>query len=424
MSFINRHFIQLCVLLLLALLGYGCGAPTELTDSDVPAPTPTWEPVPTFTATTTQDTSEEITQRATEAATEASEEGSQPNTSDAVEAVAEPVVEENAADVGTILVPTATPSIPTAADEEAPILTSTTLPPTTLPSTTITDEPYLIVAAEIVNVRLGPGIGYDLVGSVEAEEQLTLIGRNQPGDWWQVCCVNGDQPGWLYGQLVETHGAEQVTVALDIPPLPTAVPTAVEPEVAPEAESTEIVDVPATPAVEAEPVAVEPPSTESSTPPVASGTAGNFDPNAQFQIVHYRVIGYGENNGGIFNNGGQHIIFINVIDENGQGIDGAVVKDQLADDLHIVTGSKGPGRAEFEMFWEPYKLYVASTPNGAVSSQVSNQMNTAKPHIPDIIGKLGPPEEEYAICPTPDDRCEPPFFHAHWSYEITFQKVR
>ena len=59
-----------------------------------------------------------------------------------------------------------------------------------------------------------------------------------------------------------------------------------------------------------------------------------------------------------------------------------------------------------------------------MTSQISNQMNTAKPHIPDVIGKLGPPDHEYAICPTPDDRCEPPFFHAHWSYEITFQKVK
>ena len=89
-----------------------------------------------------------------------------------------------------------------------------------------------------------------------------------------------------------------------------------------------------------------------------------------------------------------------------------------------MTGSKGPGRAEFEMFWEPYKLYVASIPSGPVTSQVSNQMNTAKPHIPDIVGKLGPPENEYAICPTIDDRCEPPFFHAHWSYAIAFQKVK
>ena len=117
-------------------------------------------------------------------------------------------------------------------------------------------------------------------------------------------------------------------------------------------------------------------------------------------------------------------IFINVLDENGQGINGAVVKDALADIFSIVTGSKGPGRTEFEMFWEPYKLYVASIPSGPVTSQISNQMNTAKPHIPDIVGIMGPADNEYAICPTIDDRCEPPFFHAHWSYEVTFQKVK
>jgi hypothetical protein len=76
------------------------------------------------------------------------------------------------------------------------------------------------------------------------------------------------------------------------------------------------------------------------------------------------------------------------------------------------------------MDWDPYKLYVANDPAGPVTSQISNQMNNPHPHLPDVIGKLGPPDNEYAICPTRDDRCTPPFYHAHWSYEITFQRVR
>jgi hypothetical protein len=134
-------------------------------------------------------------------------------------------------------------------------------------------------------------------------------------------------------------------------------------------------------------------------------------------------LGEGENNGGIFNAGGQHLIFLTVLDENGNGLDGAIVKDDNGSNLEIVTGSKGPGKAEITMEWDPYKLYVAADPGGPTTSEVSNQMNTAFPHIPDVIGKLGSIDNEYSVCPTPEIRCEPPFYNVHFSYEITFQKV-
>lgn len=399
----KRIFRQACLLLLAILLVTGCSTSRDPETADAPTPTATWVPVPTFTATVEQSTDE-----ATRTEGQTDNDSTEPATVQSVIPSEAERPDNDSTEALTILVPTATP-------------TSTLLISNT--PTAQSNEPYLIVAAEIVNVRRGPGIGYEQLGSVNIAEEWPLIGRNQQGNWWQICCFADDQPGWLYGELVEVVDADAVAVALDIPPLPTPLP----PTPAPPTPAPEVVAAPdlpdAPPAQEEQPETITLP-TPDAVPLGQSGTAGNFDPNAQFQIVQYRVIGYGENNGGIFNNGGQHMIFVNVIDENGQGIDGAVVKDALADDLHIVTGSKGPGRAEFEMFWEPYKLYVASIPAGPVTSQISNQMNTAKPHIPDIIGKLGPVDEEYAICPTADDRCEPPFFHAHWSYEITFQKVK
>lgn len=143
-----------------------------------------------------------------------------------------------------------------------------------------------------------------------------------------------------------------------------------------------------------------------------------------YKIVHYKVLGDGENNGGIFNSGGQHLIFLTVLDENGNGLDGTVVKDANGSSLEVVTGSKGPGKAEISMEWEPYKLYVASDPSGPTTSEVSNQMNTAFPHIPDIVGKLGSIDNEYSVCPTSEIRCTPPFYSVHFSYEITFKKVK
>ena len=188
-----------------------------------------------------------------------------------------------------------------------------------------------------------------------------------------------------------------------VPPPPTATPLAE----APPAEAAEVAAEPAETAPEPE-------------------TAAEPEPQAEvaYRIVHYRVLGEGENNGGIFSKGGQHFIFLTVLDENGNGLDGAVVKDANGHNLEVITGDKGPGKAEISMEWDPYKLYVAADPNGPTTSEVSNQMNTAFPHIPDIVGKLGPADNPASVCPTIDFQCEPPFYSVHFSYEITFQKVK
>jgi hypothetical protein len=198
-------------------------------------------------------------------------------------------------------------------------------------------------------------------------------------------------------------------------PIPTDTPTLTpteEPTATPEEPTpTETSTPPAT----ATPVPAEPTATPEPTDPPT--------PEVAYKIVHYNVLGEAENNGGIFNKGGQHLIFLTVLDENGSGLDGVVVKDDNGSDLEVVTGSKGPGKAEITMDWDPYKLYVAADPNGPTTSEVSNQMNNAFPHIPDIVGKLGSIDNEYSVCPTVEVRCEPPFYNVHFSYEITFQRV-
>ncbi len=199
-----------------------------------------------------------------------------------------------------------------------------------------------------------------------------------------------------------------------IPPTDTPEPTPTEePTATPVPEEPTPTDTPI-PEPTATPVPAEPTPTPEPTEPPA--------PEVAYKIVHYKVLGDGENNGGIFSSGGQHLIFLTVLDQNGNGLDGAVVKDENGSSLEIVTGSKGPGKAEISMEWEPFKLYVAADPGGPTTSEVSNQMNTAYPHIPDVVGKLGPPDNPASVCPTIDFQCEPPFYSVHFSYEITFQK--
>jgi hypothetical protein len=190
--------------------------------------------------------------------------------------------------------------------------------------------------------------------------------------------------------------------ATEPPPEPTATETVVSP--------TETSAPPTDTPVPAPPTATPEPT----IPPT---------PETAYRIVHFKVLGDGENNGGIFNSGGQHLIFLTVLDANGNGVDGAIVKDDNGSSLEVVTGDKGPGKAEISMEWDPFKLFVAADPAGPTTSEISTQMNTAYPHIPDVVGKLGGLDNEYSVCPTIDVRCEPPFYNVHFSYEITFQKV-
>ena len=214
---------------------------------------------------------------------------------------------------------------------------------------------------------------------------------------------------------------------------PTAIPTQIPPTDTPTATALPATNTPE-PAPTDTPVPEEPTPTDTPLPePTATPVPAEPTPTPEpteppppevaYKIVHYKVLGEGENNGGIFNKGGQHLIFLTVLDAAGNGLDGAVVKDENGSSLEVITGSKGPGKAEISMEWEPFKLFVAADPNGPTTSEVSNQMNTAFPHIPDIVGKLGSLDNEYSVCPTPEVRCEPPFYSVHFSYEITFQRV-
>lgn len=201
------------------------------------------------------------------------------------------------------------------------------------------------------------------------------------------------------------------------PPAPTETPL---PEPTPTETPPPVEPTPAPAPAEAEPAPAAAPPEEVAEEEPAAPPEQDF----AYKIVHFKVLGEGENNGGIFNAGGQHHIFLTVLDQNGNPLDGAVVRDANGSNLEVVTGAKGPGKAEITMEWDPYRLYVASDPAGPTTSETSNQMNTAYPHVPDVVGKLGSIDNEYSVCPTPDIRCTPPFYNVHFSYEITFQKVQ
>ena len=67
--------------------------------------------------------------------------------------------------------------------------------------------PQLISNVPVLNVRSGPGTGYDRVGQVFAGEAYDILGRTEgERSWWMLCCVTGSQKGWVFADLVTIQG--------------------------------------------------------------------------------------------------------------------------------------------------------------------------------------------------------------------------
>lgn len=125
------------------------------------------------------------------------------------------------------------------------IAVAANIPPSPTLTNTLEPKPYAIVRNPRVNVRSGPGTDFAAVGQAQQGARLEIVGRNQAGDWWQVCCVNG-QKGWISDELVSREGpVERVALSPDLPtPTPPAQPTATAAPVAAGATVTPIASAP------------------------------------------------------------------------------------------------------------------------------------------------------------------------------------
>ncbi len=116
---------------------------------------------------------------------------------------------------------------PTVVPTDTPVPTPTPLPtdtPTPLPTDTPTPAaPKAKVGGDgQVNVRTGPGTAYAEAGQVATGTELDILSSNAAGDWYEVCCVNG-QNVWIVARLVEVTGDPAlIQVAQNIPAPPTA----------------------------------------------------------------------------------------------------------------------------------------------------------------------------------------------------------
>lgn len=218
-----------------------------------------------------------------------------------------------------------------------------TAPPTAMP----TSMPEPEVQAETpMNVRAGPGTEHPVVASLEAGGTAPIVGKNPPGDWWQIELGNGTT-GWIYGPLVETNGnVGAVAVAAAIPTAPPATATPI------------------------------PQPTQPAAPTATPVPAG-----PDFRLVGQRLWGVEENGGFLSGNsvncGEKQVLRVVVLDANGNRLNGVTVKGVYRNELHV-TGEKGDGTAEFDMNVDGDDIVVARDVDGREVTSDRAKNNTAK----------------------------------------------
>lgn len=76
-----------------------------------------------------------------------------------------------------------------------------------------------------INVRAGPGVDYERIGTLLAGQQVPALGRSAGGDWVQISYPEGPQGlGWVYTYLVEVNGELPVVIP-PATPTPFTTPT-------------------------------------------------------------------------------------------------------------------------------------------------------------------------------------------------------
>lgn len=131
------------------------------------------------------------------------------------------------------------------------------LQPALKPTVSPQPTPFVVVQTDTLNVRMGPGADFPIVGQLAGGQTVALIGRNEAADWLVICCV-GDKPGWVAARLVQTDA--DVTL-LPVGLAPTLIPT---PTPRPRAAATA---TPAPTAAAPEPTPTPPPAPPSTPTP-------------------------------------------------------------------------------------------------------------------------------------------------------------
>lgn len=121
----------------------------------------------------------------------------------------------------------ATPTLSNPNQVSLPTATQTLIGgPTATASRTPTLVPVLAEAIGEANLRSGPGLDFDIVGTLTAGNPVPIIGRSLRFPWYAVDWEDGPNgQAWVFDQLVIVTGDITTVPIVDEPELPTIDPT-------------------------------------------------------------------------------------------------------------------------------------------------------------------------------------------------------
>lgn len=292
--------------------------------------------------------------------------------------------------------PTLVPSTVTPTATSVPPTATPTLEPTATATFTPVPVPRVIAESQQVNVRQGPSTAYAVVGQMAQADSAIVLGRNEAGSWWQVILEDGTE-GWVVASLVGTDGPmDAVEIAQNVAPPPQPAPVATS----------------------APPAAPAPAPAATATPPPAP------EPGTPFRIASLKLRPVGQDAQRC--DGGDHNIFVTVVDAAGNPLDGVRVREIYSDQI-IATGAqgKGTGRVEYDIYRGGGGVVeIVDESNNPISPQTRG-MSADWPAF-DLMLEAG-----YCGCkPHPDpescriDLENKGYFFAvgHYVYEVTFQR--
>lgn len=121
---------------------------------------------------------------------------------------------------------------PTATVPPPPPTATAAVEPTAAP-TAAAEEPSATVApagptasvkeGDFVNVRKGPAVAFDKLGTLDKGQSAPVRGKNADGTWWQITYATAAEGvGWVYAQLITITGDATAVPVVAGPALPTA----------------------------------------------------------------------------------------------------------------------------------------------------------------------------------------------------------
>ncbi len=227
------------------------------------------------------------------------------------------------------------------------------------------------------NLRSGPGVTYALAGTVSTSQALTLTGQTSDGLWYQL--AGGE---WIAAFLVNTSSAPSLEQAVSpTPPAATPAPTSADP---------------------------------------APATSGN-----DFVMVQKHLWDPYEN-GGSLDGPSVHCglgreLIVNVLDANGQRLNGVAVQVIYGAREIYVTGSqgKGDGVAEFVLGKGQDVQVIRDTDGRAVTSDIVRGLSTDPHEIATDALIASRYCQDAATCQdfAAQNSCD-----GHFSWTVTFQR--